>query len=195
MIRFYDFFFSLVGLILLLPVFFVIAICISLSSRGGIFYKQVRVGKDNKDFRLYKFRSMVVGAEKNGLITIGAKDARVTKIGRFLRKYKLDELPQLINVFLGDMSIVGPRPEVRTYVDLYTDEQLKVLSIKPGITDYASIEYIDENKILGKADNPDKVYIEVIMPDKIHYNMKYVNKQSVTEYFKIIILTIKKIIR
>jgi lipopolysaccharide/colanic/teichoic acid biosynthesis glycosyltransferase len=138
---------------------------------------------------------MAVGSDKGSLITIGGKDSRITKVGYFLRKYKLDELPQLINVLKGEMSLVGPRPEVRKYVDLYTKEQRKVLSIVPGITDYASIEYIDENEILGNAENPDKAYIEQIMPDKIHYNMKYINNYNIKEYFKIIYLTIFKIVR
>lgn len=195
MIRFFDLFFSLVGLIVLFPLFIVIAVCIVLDSRGGVFFRQVRVGKNGNDFRLYKFRSMAKGADRKGLITVGENDLRVTRVGRFLRKYKLDELPQLLNVFCGDMSLVGPRPEVRKYVDLYTREQRKVLSVLPGITDYASIEYIDENRILGQASNPDKAYVELIMPDKIRYNMKYIDRRSVKEYFKIIFLTCIKIIR
>ncbi|MCR9013054.1 sugar transferase [Gabonibacter chumensis] len=195
MIRFFDLFFSLVGLIVLFPLFLVIAVCIVLDSRGGVFFRQVRVGKNGNDFRLYKFRSMAKGADRKGLITVGENDSRVTRVGRFLRKYKLDELPQLLNVFCGDMSLVGPRPEVRKYVDLYTREQRKVLSVLPGITDYASIEYIDENRILGQASNPDKAYVELIMPDKIRYNMKYIDRRSVKEYFKIIFLTCIKIIR
>ena len=195
MIRFFDLFFSLVGLIVLFPLFIVIAVCIVLDSRGGVFFRQVRVGKNGNDFRLYKFRSMAKGADRKGLITVGENDSRVTRVGRFLRKYKLDELPQLLNVFCGEMSLVGPRPEVRKYVDLYTREQRKVLSVLPGITDYASIEYIDENRILGQASNPDKAYVELIMPDKIRYNMKYIDRRSVKEYFKIIFLTCIKIIR
>ena len=130
------------------------------------------------------------GSDRQGLITVGGRDPRITRIGYFIRKYKLDELPQLFNVLKGDMSLVGPRPEVRKYVDLYTDEQRKVLSVRPGITDYASIEYVDENTILGQAEDADKVYVEQIMPDKIHYNMKYIEHRSVMEYFKIIFLTI-----
>ena len=126
---------------------------------------------------------------------MGGRDPRVTRSGYFIRKYKLDELPQLLNVLIGDMSLVGPRPEVRKYVDLYNETQRKVLSVKPGITDYASIEYIDENEILGKAENPEKVYIEQIMPEKIKYNMKYIQNRSVKEYFKIIFLTIVKIVK
>jgi lipopolysaccharide/colanic/teichoic acid biosynthesis glycosyltransferase len=194
MIRLFDLFFSFLGLLLLLPVFLVIALCIAFDSKGGIFYKQTRVGKNGADFKLYKFRSMTNGSDKKGLITVGAKDSRITKIGYFLRKYKLDELPQLINVLKGDMSLVGPRPEVRKYVDLYTNEQRKVLLVSPGITDYASIEYMDENKILGNAVNPDRAYIEQVMPAKIQYNMKYINNYTAKEYFKLIFFTLWKII-
>lgn len=195
MIRFFDFILSLVGLVVLAPIFIVLAIWIKIDSKGPVFYKQVRVGKNSIDFELFKFRSMVVGADKKGLITVGGRDPRITHSGYFIRKYKLDELPQLINVLVGDMSLVGPRPEVRKYVELYTDEQQKVLSVKPGITDYASIEYVDENEILGKSSDPEKVYIEEIMPEKIKYNMKYINNKSLFEYFKIILLTVLKIVR
>lgn len=195
MIRFFDIFFSAFGLIILSPFFIIISLWIVLDSKGGIFYKQIRVGKNNIDFRLYKFRSMAVGSDKKGLITVGARDSRITRSGYFLRKYKIDELPQLINVLKGDMSLVGPRPEVRKYVDIYTDEQRKVLGVRPGITDYASIEYMDENNILAQAPNPDKAYIEQVLPDKINYNMKYIKNQSIKEYFKIIVLTIIKIIK
>ena len=195
MIRFFDFILSLVGLVVLALIFIVLAIWIKIDSKGPVFYKQVRVGQNGIDFGLFKFRSMVVDADKKGLITVGGRDPRITRSGYFIRKYKLDELPQLINVLLGDMSLVGPRPEVRKYVDLYTDEQQKVLSVKPGITDYASIEYMDENEILGKSSDPEKTYIEEIMPEKIKYNMKYINNKNLFEYFKIILLTVFKIVR
>ncbi len=195
MIRFFDFILSLVGLVVLAPIFIVLAIWIKIDSKGPVFYKQVRVGRNGIDFGLFKFRSMVVDADKKGLITVGGRDPRITRSGYFIRKYKLDELPQLINVLVGDMSLVGPRPEVRKYVDLYTDEQQKVLSVKPGITDYASIEYMDENEILGKSRDPEKTYIEEIMPEKIKYNMKYIQNKNVSEYFKIIFLTLLKIVR
>ena len=195
MIRFFDFILSLVGLVVLAPIFIVLAIWIKIDSTGPVFYKQVRVGQNGIDFGLFKFRSMVVDADKKGLITVGGRDPRITRSGYFIRKYKLDELPQLINVLVGDMSLVGPRPEVRKYVDLYTDEQQKVLSVKPGITDYASIEYMDENEILGKSSDPEKTYIEEIMPEKIKYNMKYISNKSLFEYFKIILLTVLKIVR
>ena len=195
MIRFFDFILSLVGLVVLAPILIVLAIWIKIDSKGPVFYKQVWVGQNGIDFGLFKFRSMVVDADKKGLITVGGRDPRITRSGYFIRKYKLDELPQLINVLVGDMSLVGPRPEVRKYVDLYTDEQQKVLSVKPGITDYASIEYMDENEILGKSSDPEKTYIEEIMPEKIKYNMKYIQNKNVSEYFKIIFLTLLKIVR
>lgn len=195
MIRFFDILYSFFGLVILSPLFVIIWLIIVLTSKGGGFYRQIRVGKDGKDFSLYKFRSMRQNADKGSLITVGGRDPRITKIGYFIRKFKIDELPQLFNVFKGDMSLVGPRPEVRKYVDLYTDEQKKVLSVRPGITDYASIEYVDENEILGKAENPDEVYVNQIMPDKIKLNMKYIENQSVKEYFKIIFLTVFKIFR
>ena len=194
MIRFFDFIFSLLGIILLSPVFLVLYLAVRLESKGGGFYKQLRVGRGDTDFYVYKFRSMRIGADKQGLITVGGRDPRITQVGYFIRKYKLDELPQLFNVLKGDMSLVGPRPEVRKYVELYTDEQRKILSVRPGITDYASIEYVDENTILGQADDADKAYVERILPDKIQYNMKYINHRSVKEYFKIIFLTIWSII-
>jgi len=193
MIRLFDVLFSVVGLIVLSPLFFVLAIWIKLDSNGPVFYKQIRVGKDNRDFYLYKFRSMVINSDKKGLITVGGRDPRVTRSGFLIRKYKLDELPQLINVIKGEMSFVGPRPEVRKYVDMYNEEQKKVLTIKPGITDYASIEYFEENILLGEAEDPEKVYIEQIMPEKILYNLKYINNRSLKEYFNIIFLTIGKI--
>lgn len=195
MIRFFDILFSAVGIVLLSPLFVVLYVVICLESRGGGLYVQERVGKGGRPFRLYKFRSMRLGADSKGLITVGGHDSRITRTGYFIRKYKLDELPQLFNVLKGDMSVVGPRPEVERYVRLYTPEQRRVLSVRPGITDYASIEYVDENVILGKADDPDRVYIEQIMPDKIAYNMKYIDNRSVAEYFKIILMTLRRIIR
>ena len=194
MIRFFDIFFSVIGLIILSPLFLFLALWIKIDSKGPVFYKQLRVGKDGKDFYLYKFRTMVVDADKKGFITVGKRDPRITRTGYYLRKYKLDELPQLMNVLRGEMSFVGPRPEVRKYVNMYNEEQRKVLSVKPGITDYASIQYIDENEVLATSDNPEKAYIEVVLPEKIKFNMKYIENQSVKEYFKIIFSTIKKII-
>ena len=195
LIRLLDIVLSLLGLLFLLPIFVILAVWIKFDSQGSIFFRQVRVGKDGRDFRIYKFRTMIVNAEKMGIITIGERDPRITNSGYFLRKYKLDELPQLINVLKGEMSFVGPRPEVRKYVEMYNQEQLKILTVKPGITDYASIEYINEDEILGKSLDPEKTYIEEIMPQKIKYNMKYINNKTVIEYFKIIFLTIIKIIK
>ncbi len=194
MTRFLDIIFSLMGLLILLPLLLLIALIIVLSSRGGVFYRQVRVGKGNKDFRIYKFRTMHVNADKQGLITVGGRDPRITKVGYYLRKYKLDELPQLINVLKGEMSFVGPRPEVRKYVELYTEEQQRVLSVKPGITDLASIEFRNENELLEQQTDPNKYYIETIMPKKIEINMEYIRKQSITMYFNIIFSTIKAIL-
>lgn len=176
--RLFDIVASGCGLLVLSPLFIVLAIWIKLDSKGPVFYKQSRVGQYNKDFMLYKFRSMRVGSDKKGLITVGNKDPRITRSGYFIRKYKLDEFPQLINVLIGDMSLVGPRPEVRKYVDLYTEEQLHVLDVKPGITDLASIRYRNENEILEKAENPDEYYINVVMQDKLKINLEYVDKHS-----------------
>ena len=195
LIRLLDIVLSLLGLLFLLPIFLILAVWIKFDSQGSIFFRQIRIGKDGRDFRIYKFRTMIVNAEKMGIITIGERDPRITNSGYFLRKYKLDELPQLINVFKGEMSFVGPRPEVRKYVEMYNQEQLKILTVKPGITDYASIEYINEDEILGKSLDPERTYIEEIMPQKIKYNMKYINNKTVIEYFKIIFLTIIKIIK
>lgn len=195
MIRFFDILFSSLGVVVLSPLFLVLAVWIKLDSKGPVFYKQSRVGKNDEDFRLYKFRTMVVNADKKGLITVGGRDPRVTRAGYFLRKYKLDELPQLVNVLRGNMSLVGPRPEVRKYVEMYTPEQRKVLSVKPGLTDYASIHYIDENRVLAKSDDPERTYIDIIIPEKISYNMKYIENRSVKEYFKIIFMTLGKIVK
>ncbi len=195
MIRFCDIVLSCLGLLLLSPLFVVVAVWIVIDNPGPVFYRQMRVGKDGKDFGLLKFRSMRVGADKSSLITIGEHDSRVTRAGYYIRKYKLDELPQLWNVLTGDMSLVGPRPEVRRYVDMYTDEQRQVLTVRPGITDYASIEYIDENRLLAQAEDPDRTYIEEILPAKIALNMRYIKHQTLGEYMKIIFLTLAKIIR
>jgi lipopolysaccharide/colanic/teichoic acid biosynthesis glycosyltransferase len=193
MIRFFDIFLSLIGLMVLMPVLLLICIMISIDSRGGAFFFQLRVGKNGRGFRLIKFRTMVTDAEKHGGLTIGARDSRITSAGYFLRKFKLDELPQLINVLKGDMSMVGPRPEIQKYVDLYTPEQRIVLSVKPGITDYASIEFIDENELLGRSSNPEKTYQEEVMPAKIALNKKYIEHMTLREYFKILYKTFMKI--
>lgn len=195
MIRFFDILFSIIGLVLLSPLFTVLYLLIRIESQGGGFYSQERIGKNGKPFKLFKFRSMRIGSDKKGLITIGEKDNRITKTGFILRKYKLDELPQLWNVFIGDMSLVGPRPEVKKYTALYTEEQKQVLQVRPGITDWASIKYVDENKILGESKNPDDAYVNLIMPNKIKLNMVYIQHQTLGEYFKIIFTTFKEIVR
>ena len=192
--RFFDIVSSLLGLVIFLPFFLIICLLI-LTSKGGIFYSQVRVGKDRKEFNLLKFRTMKPGSDKSGQITVGTNDARITQIGKILRRFKLDEIPQLINVIKGDMSIVGPRPEVPKYVDMYTTEQLKVLSVRPGLTDLASIEYINENELLGKSQNPEKEYVEVIMPKKLALNIQYINNQSFFGDIWLVFRTIAKIFR
>ena len=176
--RLFDIVASGLGLIVLCPLFLILAIWIKLDSKGPVFYRQVRVGYKNKDFRIFKFRSMRVGADKGSLVTIGGHDPRVTRSGYFIRKFKFDELPQLINVFLGDMSLVGPRPEVRHYVDYWTPEQMHVLDVRPGITDPASIKFRNENELMEKAEDPEKYYIEVIMQEKIKLYLEYVEKHN-----------------
>lgn len=175
------------------PILLILSILITIDSKGGVFYKQQRIGKDLKPFMLFKFRSMQTNSDKKGLLTVGNNDSRITKTGYYLRKYKLDELPQLINVLKGDMSFVGPRPEVEKYVKLYNQEQLKVFNVKPGITDWASIQYVNENEILARSKNPEKTYIDEIMPAKLKLNLEYVNNNSIFIDIKIIILTIKAI--
>ncbi|HXK82176.1 MAG TPA: sugar transferase, partial [Bacteroidales bacterium] len=191
--RVFDIVVSFFGLVVILPVFFIIAIAVIIESRGGVFYLQKRVGKNNKDFKIFKFRTMYTNSDKKGLLTVGSDDKRITKIGLILRKYKLDELPQLINVLIGNMSLVGPRPEVRKYVNLYTNEQKKVLGVKPGITDPASLKYSNENEILAQFDDPEKVYIEEIMQAKLNINLEYIKTRSLKSDFKVIIDTLKKI--
>lgn len=177
--RVFDVFCSSIGIIVLIPIYVSIGVLLTLDSKGPIFYRQIRVGLNNVDFKLFKFRTMHVDADKKGLlITVGGRDPRITKMGYYLRKYKLDELPQLFNVFLGDMSLVGPRPEVRHYVKMYSDEQKLVLSVKPGITDFASIAFRNENELLSKTDDPEKTYINEIMPAKLNLNLKYIKTQG-----------------
>lgn len=191
--RTFDILFSAIGLLCISPVLLILSLLIRLDSEGGVFYKQIRIGKNLKPFKLFKFRSMHTNADKKGLLTVGNNDSRITKVGYYLRKYKLDELPQLINVFIGNMSFVGPRPEVEKYVKLYNQEQLNVLSVKPGITDWASIQYVNENEILAKSSDPEKTYIEEIMPAKLKLNLAYVNNNNVFIDIKIILMTIKAI--
>ena len=188
--RLFDIVCSFFGLVFLSPLFIFLSLWVELSSRGGVFYKQRRVGLNGRDFILYKFRSMAVGSDKKGLLTVGGKDSRVTKAGYFIRKYKLDELPQLFNVLKGDMSFVGPRPEVRKYVDMYSEEQKRVLSVRPGITDIASMKYRNENDILAKVKNPEQYYIDVIMPDKLALNLEYIDTRNFFRDIKLIFRTI-----
>lgn len=192
--RLFDVIASGFGLIVLSPLFLVLAIWIKCDSKGPVFYRQVRVGFRNKDFRIFKFRSMRVGADKGSLVTIGGHDPRITRSGYFIRKFKLDELPQLINVFVGDMSLVGPRPEVRHYVDYWTPEQMHVLDVRPGITDPASIKFRNENELMEQADDPEKYYIEVIMQEKIKLYLEYVEKHSFLYDFGLILKTFKVIV-
>lgn len=176
--RLFDIVASGLGLIVLSPLFLILAIWIKLDSKGPVFFRQVRVGRYNKDFRILKFRSMRIGSDEGSLVTIGEHDPRIIRSGYFIRKFKLDELPQLINVFVGDMSLVGPRPEVRHYVDYWTPEQMHVLDVRPGITDPASIKFRNENELMEKAEDPEKYYIEVIMQEKIKLYLEYVNNHS-----------------
>lgn len=191
--RTFDLFFSLFGIIFFFPIFLLISILIKLDSKGEIIFKQTRVTKDGKEFKIYKFRTMMKETEGNKQITVG-KDNRITKVGSFLRKTKLDELPQLFNIIKGEMSFVGPRPEVPKYLAYYTDEQKEILKVRAGITDYASIYFSNESEILGQQNDPEKYYIEKIMPHKIKLNKKYINNMGIITDIKIIILTILKIV-
>lgn len=190
MIRFFDIFFSLLGLILLMPILMIIVLLVGISGKGGIFYVQERIGQSGVPFKLYKFRSMHSGSDQKGLLTVGKKDSRITPVGNFLRKYKLDELPQLWNVLIGDMSLVGPRPEVEKYTRLYSNEQKRILALRPGITDPASIYYRKESELLANSANPEELYIREIMPHKISLSMQYAENPSVSAYFRYIINTV-----
>lgn len=192
--RLFDILASAFGLILLSPIFIIVAVWIKLDSPGPVFYKQERVGLHNKDFKIFKFRSMRTGSDQGSLITIGGRDSRITRSGLFIRKFKLDELPQLINVFVGDMSLVGPRPEVRHYVNYWTPEQMHVLDMRPGITDPASIKFCNENELLEKAEDPEKYYIEVIMQQKIALYLDYVDNHSFFGDIKLIFQTFTAIL-
>lgn len=193
--RCFDIFFSLLGILFLLLLFLFVAIAIKCSSKGPILFKQERVGKNGKTFKIWKFRSMVVDAEAKGRQITTDGDSRITKVGKFIRKTKIDELPQLFNVLSGKMSFVGPRPEVPRYVELYTEEQRKVLTVKPGITDLASIEYRNENDLLKEAEDPDKKYIEEIMPAKLELNLKYIEKAGFFYDIGLIFKTVFKVIK
>ena len=193
--RLFDILLSGLGLLIISPLFLIVAIWIKLDSPGPIFYRQVRVGRYNKDFRIFKFRSMRIGSDKGSLVTIGGRDPRITRSGYFIRKFKIDELPQLINVLVGDMSLVGPRPEVRHYVNYWTEEQMHVLDVRPGITDPASIKFRNENELLAQAEDPEKYYIEVIMQEKIKLYLDYVAKNSLWYDIKLIFQTFWVIIK
>jgi lipopolysaccharide/colanic/teichoic acid biosynthesis glycosyltransferase len=192
--RIFDVFFSVLGIIFIFPLLVIIAVIILLDSKGWFIYKQVRVGLNNTQFNLFKFRTMKIGADKGSLLTIGNQDERITRFGNFLRKYKLDELPQLFNILIGDMSFVGPRPEVSKYVALYNQVQLRILTVKPGLTDWASIDYIDEAQLLARAKNPEAFYVEYIIPQKIAQNLRYIEHNNLWIDLKIILLTIKSIL-
>lgn len=194
-IRCFDVLFAFLGIVILLPFFIVIALLIKITSAGSILFKQNRVGKNNVDFKLFKFRTMQINAESKGQLTVGGRDSRITNVGYFLRKFKLDELPQLFNVLNGTMSLVGPRPEVRKFVNFYTVEQQKVLLVLPGITDFASIEFRNENELLANATNPEQYYIEVIMPKKIDLNKQFIENRTLKNYFSILFTTVLTSVR
>ena len=193
--RSFDLIVSLIALLLLSPIFILISLLVFFTSRGGIFYIQKRVGKNFREFGIIKFRTMKPHSDKKGLLTVGGRDPRVTVVGYYLRKYKIDELPQLINVLIGGMSIVGPLPEVKKYVDFYTDEQKKVLAIRPGITDQASIAFSNENEVLEKYTDAEKAYIEIVMPAKLKLNLEYIEKRSFAGDLKLMVQTVFKIAR
>lgn len=189
-IRFFDVIISLTALIMLSPLLIIVAVIIKLTSKGPVIFVQERVGRNNKNFNIYKFRTMRVNAASYGSLTVGSRDHRITAIGYFLRKFKLDELPQLFNVLKGDMSLVGPRPELRKYVNMYKPEELFVLSVKPGVTDVASLTYRNENELLSAAKDPEKFYVEEVMPAKIALNKHYIYNRSLKSYFFVIFRTI-----
>jgi lipopolysaccharide/colanic/teichoic acid biosynthesis glycosyltransferase len=193
--RFFDIVSSALMLLLLWPFMLIIGVAIAMESKGGIIYRQLRVGRYDCDFVLFKFRTMFINSDKEELLTVGNRDARITKTGYWLRKYKLDELPQLFNIIKGDMCVVGPRPEVRKYVSLYSDEEKGVLMVRPGLTDYASLAYINENEILAAAADPEQAYIQKVMPEKLKLNMQYIKNQSFTEDIRLIFKTLGSIIK
>lgn len=193
--RIFDIVVSFVILSVFFPIGLIIAIAIKFDSKGGVFYRQERVGKNGILFKLLKFRTMRTDADKLGKLTVGMRDPRITRVGHFLRKTKLDEFTQFWNVLIGDMSIVGPRPEVQEYVDLYTTEQRQILNVRPGITDYASLEYFHENELLGASYNPRETYINEVMPAKLELNKKYLNNPSLTHDLKLMWLTFLKVVK
>ncbi len=195
MIRFFDLLISFLGILLFSPILVIVSLLIIIDSKLPVFFTQNRVGRYNRDFKVFKFRSMFVDEENNSFLTLDKSGNKVTRIGYFLRKFKIDELPQLVNVLMGDMSLVGPRPELRKFVNMYTDEQREILMMKPGMTDYASIKFFNEDKFLTESDNPEDLYIKKILPEKIILNRLYFRNYSVKEYFKIIFITLYYILR
>ena len=193
--RLFDLFFSFFAILILLIPGLILALIIVFESRGGAFYRQVRVGRNEKPFKLLKFRTMFCGSDSKGLLTVGSADSRVTGFGKFLRKSKMDELPQMLNILAGHMSFVGPRPEVPKYVAMYSDEQKKVLSVRPGLTDYASLEYINESDLLAQQSDPERFYIETVMPAKLNLNLRYIKEMGCATDLKIIFRTLKRIVR
>lgn len=193
MSRIADVVLSSLGLILLFPILGIVGLCIVLESKGGMFFRQERVGKDRKNFYLLKFRSMHQNAESMGQLTVGSRDQRITRMGYFIRKYKIDELPQLLNVVIGDMSLVGPRPEVPKYVNKYTEEQLSLLSIRPGITDFASLYYFEEADLLAQAEHPERTYLEEVLPKKLSFSLLYMKQKSLSKDIKVILVTILRL--
>ncbi|MBN8568259.1 MAG: sugar transferase [Ignavibacteria bacterium] len=195
MIRFFDLLISFLGILLFSPILVIVSLLIIIDSKLPVFFTQNRVGRYNRDFKVFKFRTMFVDEENNSFLTLNKSGNKVTRIGHFLRKSKIDELPQLINVLKGDMSLVGPRPELRKFVNMYNDEQREILMMKPGMTDYASIKFFNEDKLLSASDNPEDLYIKKILPEKIILNRLYFRNYSVKEYFKIIFITLHYILR
>lgn len=192
--RIFDLVFSLIGLLLLAPILLLIAVLIKLDSKGPVLFIQNRVGRNNIDFNIFKFRTMHIKSENKGLLTLGNNDSRVTRIGYFLRRYKIDEFPQLINILKGDMSFVGPRPELRYYVNFYNDDDMQIFKVRPGITGLASLKYRNEVELLKAAENPEEFFISTIIPDKLRFNKMYIKKRNFFFDLKLIFLTIIKVI-
>jgi lipopolysaccharide/colanic/teichoic acid biosynthesis glycosyltransferase len=188
--RAFDLFWSILGLVILLPLLALVAVAVKLEDRGPVFFRQVRIGRGGRPFRIWKFRTMVVNAERLGRsITVG-QDPRITRVGGWLRKTKLDEIPQLMNVVVGEMSLVGPRPEVPRYVEIYTEPQRTILALRPGITDLASIKYRNESELLAQSENPDETYVQILLPDKININLAYASRAGVGSDFLVILATL-----
>lgn len=192
--RWFDVVCAIIGLVILAPILLVIAIIIKMDSKGPVLFVQPRVGKNNKDFLIYKFRTMRTQSENQGLLTLGNNDNRITKVGYFLRRYKIDEFPQLLNILKGDMSFVGPRPELRYYVNFYSEDDMQIFAVRPGITGLASLKYRNEVELLKAAENPEEFFIKTIIPDKLKYNKAYIKKRSFFFDLKLIFITIIKVV-